>query len=191
MLRHAAWHAAARCSPRADRPACSDKHRGNATGDWRFCLVLRCSHEACGQLAARSWIAATWRFLLESKIKLTDPLDKPQLARPEDSFLMERFFAHNHRGTEVAHSNTCRAHLRALRLSDSCMADEQRLMDDAMEVQLDPHRSLPFSWPHTHRPKSQIRVLWRSASCKVCCGSTAPRALVQPLSPFLPSTSST
>ena len=65
-----------------------------------FSFLLH-SHEAFGHLAARSWLAATWRFLSESKIKATDPFDKVQLACPEDSFFMLRFFSHGCRGKEL------------------------------------------------------------------------------------------
>ena len=59
---------------------------------------LLCSFEAFGQLATRSWLAATWQFLSESKIKVTDPFDKVPLECPEDSFLMLRFFSCGYRG---------------------------------------------------------------------------------------------
>ena len=127
---------------------------------------------------------------MESKIKVTDPFYKPQLTCPEDSFFMEHCFACGHRGTELAHLSSCHAHLHALRLSDSCMADGRHLTDDSMEVQLDPRCSLPLSWPCTHHPKFQIRLLWRSALCKVFSQSMVPQVLVKPLSPFLPSTCS-
>ena len=110
---------------------------------------LLCSFEAFGQLAARSWLAATWQFLSESKIKATDPFDKVPLACPEDSFLMLRFFPHGYRGKELERLNECRVHLRALLLSDSCMADGRHLSDSATEVQRDPQHSSPFSWPCT------------------------------------------
>jgi hypothetical protein len=51
--------------------------------------LLRCLHKACGPLVTRSWTAKTWQFLFD--IKWKDPSDKPQLASPEDSFLMEQF----------------------------------------------------------------------------------------------------
>jgi hypothetical protein len=153
---------------------------------------LLCSCKACGCLATCSWLDATWRFLSGSKIKVTDPFDKVQLACPEDSFLMVRFFARGYRRKELERLNNCRVHLRALLLSDLCTADGRLLTDDAMEVQPDPQRSSPFSWPRTHCwPKFQDQALWRSASCKALSRSTAPQVLVQPLSPFLPSTSAT
>ena len=40
-------------------------------------FFLRYSHDTYGSLATRSWSAETWRFLLDSKIKVTDPFDKP------------------------------------------------------------------------------------------------------------------
>ena len=67
---------------------------------------VRYSHEAYGPLATRSWIAETWRFLLESKIKVMDPFDMPTLACPEDYFLMERFYAYSYRRKELLLLNT-------------------------------------------------------------------------------------
>ena len=101
---------------------------------------LRYSHAAYGPLAPRSWIAETLRFLLESKIKVTDSFNKPKLACPEDSFLMERSFAYGYRGKELTLLNSCRMHLHALRLSNVCMANARHLTDDAMEVQPNPQR---------------------------------------------------
>ena len=65
------------------------------------------------------------------------------------------------------------------------------MSDSATEVQRDPQRSLPFSWPRTHRSKFQDQALWRSALCKVFTRSASPQVLVQPLSSFLSSASAT
>ena len=119
---------------------------------------LHYSHDAYGPLATRTWIAETWRFLSESKIKVMDPFDKPKLACPEDYFLMERCFAHSYRGKELMLLSTCHMHLvNALCLSDVCMADGRHLTDKEMKVETDPQCSSPFSWPRTHRPEFQTR----------------------------------
>ena len=67
---------------------------------------LRYSYNAYGSLATPSWIAETWRFLSDSKIKVIDPFVKPQLACLDDSFLMERFYAYGYRGKELALLNS-------------------------------------------------------------------------------------
>ena len=131
-------------------------------------LSLQRSTYSCS-IATRSWIAETWRFLSDSKIEVMDPFDKPQLTCPNNSFLMEGFYAYGYRGgKELALLNCCRMHLHALHLSDVCMADSRHLTDNALEVQPDQQCSLPFSWPRTHRPDLQTRSLWRSALCKIC-----------------------
>ena len=141
------------CLPHVDRPAYLDNHGEEMQSEIGVStLFSRYSHEAYGPLATRSWIAKTWRLLSESKIKVMDPFDKPQLACPQDSFLMERFFVYGYCRKELMHLNTCHMHLRALRRSDLCMADGRHLTDDVMEVQTDPQRSSPFSWPCTHHP---------------------------------------
>ena len=74
---------------------------------------------------------------------------------------MERFYAYVYRGKELTLLNSCRMHLHAVHLSaDVCVADGHHLTDDAMEVKPDQQRSLPFSWPHTHRPDLQTRSLY-------------------------------
>jgi hypothetical protein len=83
-------------------------------------LFLSCSFDNCGCVTTASWTSETRRFLSDSKIQVLDPFSKPSLACPEDCFLMERFFACGHRGTELSQLNTCRMHLHALRLSDLC-----------------------------------------------------------------------
>ena len=148
-----------RFPPNADRSASLDDYGGNAIGNWCSTSFLRYLHDAYGPLATRSWIAETWRFLSESKIKVTDPFDKPKLACPENYFLMERFSAYGYRGKELTLLNSCCMHLHALRLFDICMADGRHLTDDAMEVQPNQQRSSPFSWPRTHRPDLQTHCL--------------------------------
>jgi hypothetical protein len=98
---------------------------------------LSYSHAQYGPLATRSWIAATWKFLSDSRITVFDPFPKPELATPAVRFLMEGFFASGYRGVELRNLNHCRLHLHALRVSDLCTADGQCLTSDAMEVQLD------------------------------------------------------
>jgi hypothetical protein len=81
------------------------------------------SYQVYGCLATRSWIAATWQFLLESSITLVDPFIKPALASALDKFLMESFAVVGYRGNDLRRLNECRLHLHALRLSDVCSAD--------------------------------------------------------------------
>jgi hypothetical protein len=75
-------------------------------------------------------------------------------------------------------------HLHALRLFDVCSADGSRLTDHCMEVQLDLHIPLPYSWPRTQRPEYKHRALWRSALNKVFLSSTNTQVLNQPLGNF-------
>jgi hypothetical protein len=111
---------------------------------------LAYSYDDYGSMATRSWIASTWKFLSDSDITMIDPFLKPEKACEDDSFLMESFVEFGFRGSELRHLNDCRMHLHALRVSDVCTADGRQLTDDAMEVQPDPHRSSPYSWPRTH-----------------------------------------
>jgi hypothetical protein len=142
---------------------------------------LSYSHAQYGPLVTRSWIAATWKFLSDSKITVFDPFPKPELATPADRFLMEGFFASGYRGVELRNLNHCRLHMHALLVSDLCTADGQCLTSDAMEVQLDDQRQPPFTWPRTYRPEFAIRSLWRAALTKSFLRSTDSQILVLPL----------
>jgi hypothetical protein len=142
------------------------------------------SYSDYGAIATKSWMTSTWQFLSESNITLIDPFSKPSLASSADCFLMERFSDHGYKGAELRHLNDCRMHLHALRLSDICTADGRYLTNNAMEVQLDPHRSTPFSWPHTRRPSFANRSLWRAAIAKVFLRSTDTQVLCTPLGPL-------
>jgi hypothetical protein len=75
-------------------------------------------------------------------------------------------------------------HIQAACLSDLCTAGGRQITDIAMDVQIDPYRSSPFSWPRSHRPSLQQQRLWRSALQKVFCRSTDAQLLLHPLLPF-------
>jgi hypothetical protein len=147
---------------------------------------LKSSYNYYGCLATRSWISETWRFLSDSRITVVDPFPKPPLACPNDCFLMERFFQHGYRGSDLLQLNQCRMHLHALRLSDLCTANGAHLTNLTLDVVPDPCRSLPFSWPRTHRPSSKSRFLWRSAISTVFTRPTDAQVLIQPLLPYSP-----
>jgi hypothetical protein len=117
-------------------------------------------------------------------ITLTNPFPKPVLACLDDCFLMELFFDNGYHGEELRALNGCRMHLHALQTSDLCTADELRLTDATMEVMPDPHRSKPYSWPHTHRPEFKARSLWRAALTKALLSSTDSQVLRTTLCPF-------
>jgi hypothetical protein len=144
---------------------------------------LKYSYDYYGCLAIRSWISETWRFLSDSRITVVDPFPKPSLACSNDCFIMERFFQHGYRGSDLLQLNCCRMHLHALRLSDPCTANGAHLTDLALEVHPDPCRSSPFSWPPTRRPSATSRFLWRSAITTVFARSTDAQVLLLPLHP--------
>jgi hypothetical protein len=83
-------------------------------------------------------------FLSDSRIMVVDPFPKPSLACSNDCFIMERFFQHGYRGSNLLQLNYCRMHLHALRLSDLCTANGAHLTNLALEVHPDPCRSSPF-----------------------------------------------
>jgi hypothetical protein len=149
-------------------------------------LKYFCDYYGC--LATRSWIAETWRFLSDSRITVLDPFPKPSLACSNDCFIMEHFFQHRYRGSDLLQLNYCRMHLHALRLSDLCTTNGAHLTDLALEVHPDPCHSSQFSWPRTSRSSSKSRFLWRSAITAVFARSTDAQVLLLPLLPFLPST---
>ena len=149
--------------------------------------VLSYSYTDYGCLSTRSWIAATWQFLSDSHITVIDPFSKPALVCDNDCFLMEAFYSHGYRGTDLKKLNLCCLHLQALRLSDICSANGKYLTDEATEVQPDLNRLTSYSWPRSQRPRFAIRSLWQMALAKAFVRSTTALELVQSLLPFVAS----